>query len=199
MAVGTTAAILGGAAIAGGAAKSITGAKQAKKARQAARNYQRRELRNVNEGRRISTLGSELAREEAARRNATSLEALRSGGVRGVVGGVGAVNEANIRQSRQIAADLDRQQMALDRDIARDEQRIQQMQEQRERDDLAALQGQVNAGNQQMFSGFGDIASGIGGIATGMTSANPTPNVNPTNPFAETEDFLNNYNNPFAG
>lgn len=39
---------------------------------------------------RVSTLGAQLNTREAQRRFATSVDALRSGGVRGVVGGLGA-------------------------------------------------------------------------------------------------------------
>lgn len=176
---GATTLLTGASALTGlggSIAKTIGGAKQKREARRAARNFRRQELRNVNEGRRISTLGADLAREEMQRRTATSVEALRSGGIRGVVGGLSGVNNANINQSRIIGADLDRQQMQLDRDFAQDEARIRAMQEQRDNMELAAIQGQMNAGNQQMFSGIGDIAQiGFGAASSGMFD-NPTPN-----------------------
>ena len=53
------------------------------------------------------------------------------------------------------------------------------MQEQRESNELAAIQGQVNAGNEQMFRGFGDVASGFGAFATDLDS-------NKTKVFGET-------------
>lgn len=160
MAAATT--ILAGAGtalgIGGSIGKAIGGAKQKRAARRAARNFKRQELRNVNRGRRISTRGAEIQKEMAAQRTATSVEALRSGGVRGVVGGLGQVNNANIRQSQAIGANLDQQQVQLDREIAADEARIRAMQENRDNMELNAIQQQMNAGNQQMYSGIGDAA-----------------------------------------
>lgn len=166
MAVATTAAIAAGIGVAGGIAKAASGRKMMRDAKRAARNYRRQELKNVNRNRRVSTLGAELAREEAARGTATSVEALRSGGVRGVVGGLGAVQAANNQQSRAIGAGLDEQRVQLDREIAADDARIRAMQEQREQQDLAAIQSQVNAGQQTMYSGIGDIAQAGFGAAT---------------------------------
>lgn len=171
MAAATT--ILAGAGLAlgagGSAAKMIGGAKQKRAARRAARNFRRQELRNVNRNRRISTRGADLAREEAARRTATSVEALRSGGVRGVVGGLQGVNEANIRENRRVGRDLDLQQMQLDREIAADDANIRAMQENRDNMELNAIQQQMNAGNQQMYSGMGDLAQvGFGAASSGM-------------------------------
>lgn len=181
MAAATT--ILAGAGLALGAggsvAKMIGGAKQKRAARRAARNFKRQELRNVNEGRRISTRGADLAREEAARRTATSVEALRSGGIRGVVGGLSGVNEANIAESRRVGRDLDLQQMQLDRDIATDEANMRAIQENRDNQELAAIQAQMNAGNQQMYSGMGDLAQVGFGAATSGLFGGSTPQVDP--------------------
>jgi len=115
------------AAIAGGAAlaKGIAGAVQASKARRALENFQRQELKNITEGLRVSTLGAELQTQEAQRRFATSVDALRSGGVRGVVGGLGQQEMQQQRLQQQISADLDRQQMAIEQMRAQDEARIQ--------------------------------------------------------------------------
>lgn len=185
MAAATT--ILAGTAIAGGVAKAASGAKQKRDAKRAARNFRRQELKNVQRNRRISTRGADLAREEMQRGTATSVDALRSGGVRGVVGGTQGVQEANIAGARRIGAGLDEQQVQLDRDIAFDDANIRSMQENRDTQELNAIQQQVNAGNEQMWSGFGDIASGVGGFASaggfgggktagaGLTPSKPLP------------------------
>lgn len=156
------------AAIAGGAAlaKGISGAVQASKARKALENFQRQELRNVTEGMRVSTLGAELQTQEAQRRFATSVEALRSGGVRGLVGGLGQQEQLQQQQQAQIAADLDRQQMMIEQMRAQDEARIQGMQEERESFDIGRLAGQQAAGRAQISSALGDVAS----IATSFIS-----------------------------
>ena len=156
------------AAIAGGAAlaKGITGAVQAGKAKKALKNFQRQELKNVTEGMRVSTLGAEFATREAQRRFSTAVDALRSGGVRGVVGGLGAQEQLLQNQQASIAAELDRQQIMIDRLRAQDESRIQGIQEQRDSFDIGRLAGQQAAGRAQIGSALGDIA----GIATSFIS-----------------------------
>lgn len=156
------------AAVAGGAAlaKGIAGAVQASKARKALENFQRQELKNITEGMRVSTLGAELQTQEAQRRFATSVDALRSGGVRGVVGGLGQQEQLQQSQQQQIAAGLDQQQRQIEMMRAQDEARIQGMQEQRETFDIGRLAGQQAAGRAQLSSAIGDIA----GLATSFIS-----------------------------
>lgn len=168
MALATSAAIIGGISAAGGIAKTISGAKRAKAVKQAQARFRRQELSNVNEGRRISTRGADLANEQNARGMATSADALRSGGVRGVVGGMQSVQEAANNNANQIGAGLDQQQVQLDREVAQDEARIQAMQEQRDNAELQAMQAQANAAQQDIWSGIGDIAGAAGGMAAGM-------------------------------
>ena len=168
------------AAIAGGAAlaKGISGAVQASKARKALENFQRQELRNVTEGMRVSTLGAQLNTQEAQRRFSTAVDALRSGGVRGVVGGLGAQELLMQNQQAAISAELDRQQVMIDRMRAQDEQRIQGMQEERETFDIGTLAGQQAAGRAQLSSAIGDVA----GLATSFISpaGKATPKDNTT-------------------
>lgn len=167
------------AAIAGGAAlaKGISGAIQASKARKALEGFQRQELRNITEGMRVSTLGAELQTREAQRRFATSVDALRSGGVRGLVGGLGAQEQLLQNQQASIAADLDRQQMMIERMRAQDEARIQGMQENRDSFEIGRIAGQQAAGRAQIGSALGDIA----GLATSFISpagvATPKDNI----------------------
>ena len=168
------------AAIAGGAAlaKGISGAVQASKAKKALEGFQRQELKNITEGMRVSTLGAQLNTREAQRRFATSVDALRSGGVRGVVGGLGAQEQLLQNQQASIAAELDRQQIMIDRLRAQDEARIQGIQEQREGLEIGRLAGQQAAGRAQIGSALGDIAA----IATSFISpaGKATPKNNTT-------------------
>ena len=156
------------AAVAGGAAlaKGISGAVQASKARKALENFQRQELKNITEGMRVSTLGAELQTQEAQRRFATSVDALRSGGVRGVVGGLGQQEMLQQSEQQRIAAGLDMQQRQIEMMRAQDEARIQGIQEQRESFDIGRLAGQQAAGRAQLSSAIGDVA----GLATSFIS-----------------------------
>lgn len=174
MAAFTTIAVAAGAALTagGGAANMIKGAKRAKNAQKALDNFKRQELKNVTEGMRVSTLGAELQTQEAQRRFATSVDALKSGGVRGLVGGLGRQEQLQQVQQQQIAADLDRQQINIDQMAAQDEARIQGMQERRESAAIAGLGSEIAAGKAQQAQGFASIAeAGTSLLAAGMGAA----------------------------
>jgi hypothetical protein len=165
--LGIASGVLG---LAGSASQIIGGAKQKRAALKAAREFQRQELKNYAEGRQVSTLGATLAREEMARQTAAGIGALQAGGIRGVVGGIGALQEANTRGARQIGAELDIQQQQLDREVMAENQAIRQMQEQRDVQELNAIQAQMNAGEQMQQAGIGGIAQtalSIGSMAAG--------------------------------
>ena len=149
------------ASLAGAAAitKGIMGITQTAKANKALAKFKRQELKNVTEGMRVSTLGAQLNTREAQRRFATSVDALRSGGVRGVVGGLGAQEQLMQNQQAAISAELDRQQVTIDRMRAQDEANIRGMQEQRDSFDQQVLLGQKAAGRQATMSAVGDLAS----------------------------------------
>lgn len=150
---------IGGLAVSavGGIAQAISGASRTSKAKRALENYQRQELRNVTEGLRVSTLGAELQTQEAQRRFATSVDALRSGGVRGLVGGLGQQEQLQQRQQQQIAADLDRQQRQIDMMRAQDEANIRAMQERRESQEIEGLGAELAAGRQLTQAGISGI------------------------------------------
>jgi hypothetical protein len=141
----------------GGIAQAISGASRTSKAKRALENYQRQELRNITEGMRVSTLGAQLNTREAQRRFATSVDALRSGGVRGVVGGLGAQEQLMQNQQASIAAELDRQQVMIERMRAQDEARIRAMQEQRESQEISGLGSEIAAGRQLTQAGISGI------------------------------------------
>jgi len=156
------------AAVAGGLAlaKGISGAVQASKARKALENFQRQELKNITEGMRVSTLEAEQNTQEAQRRFDTSVDALRSAGVRGVVGGLGRQEMLAQDVQQKISADLDRQQREIEMMRAQDEARIRAMQEERDTFDIGRLAGQQAAGRAQLSSAIGDVA----GLATSFIS-----------------------------
>ena len=176
-----------GISFAGGAFKTLMGGLQASKAKREMENFQRQKLRNVTEGMRVSTLGAQLQTQEAQRRFATSVDALRSGGVRGLVGGLSRQEQIQQVGQRQIAADLDRQQMAIEQMRAQDQATIRNMQEERESFDYQMLAGQRAAGRQAIYSGVGDMVSagafaamnmkGEDGDTRGTGSLPPPPSV----------------------
>ena len=164
MAAATTIA-MAGVGLLGSGYQAIKGAKDAKDAQRALENYDRQEFNNVADDMQVSTLGSDLQREEQARLSATQVGALQGAGVRGVVGGLGRIEAAGQAVSKGIAAELDAQQKQIDQMRAQDEANIRGMQEQREQQDVAALSSQYNAGNQMMWQGIGGVAqTGMAGL-----------------------------------
>lgn len=182
MAIATATAIALGVSAAASAASAASGAARAKKAKKALEKFQRQELKNVTKGMKVSTLGAQLQTQEAQRRFATGVDALRSGGVRGLVGGLSAMEQQAQTQQQTISADLDRQQQAIDQMAAQDESNIRAMQEQRESSQIAGLGAEMAAGRQQLNQGIMGIGQaalagatlGIGGGAAGTPGANLT-------------------------
>ncbi len=157
MAAITSAAI----AVAGGAYQAITSAKQAKEAKDALNNLKLPEPKNIADGMKVSTLGSELQKEQASKRFNTEVDALRSGGIRGVIGGLSSASERQKEIDRQLMADLDIKQERINEIRAQDEARIQGVYENRYQNDVSALSSQYNAGQQGMMQGISGAAQGI--------------------------------------
>ena len=152
-------AVLIGLSAAASLAQTISGISRRSKAKRALENYQRQNLKNITDGLRVSTLGAELQTQELQRRVATSIDALRSGGTRAVVGGLPVVESQQQRAQQQIAADLDRQQQRIDMMRAQDEARIRQIQEQRESMEIAGLGSEMAMGSQMTQAGLGGLSS----------------------------------------
>lgn len=145
-----------------GLAQMISGSKEKRNAQRALENYQRQQLENVQKDRTVSTLGSDLQREEQARLASTQISALQGAGTRGLVGGLGRVEAGNQRVNQQISADLDMQQKEIDAAIAQDQANIRGMQENRENADISALSSQYQSGKQDQNTGIGNAITGAG-------------------------------------
>ena len=188
MAIATGTAILAGAALtaAGSAGNMIKGAKRAKDAQKALNNFKRQELKNVTEGMRVSTLGAELQTQEAQRRFATSVDALRSGGVRGLVGGLGQQEQLQQIEQQKIGTGLDQQQFTINEMAAKDDQKIREMQEKRESAAIAGLGSEIAAGKAQQQQGIAGIAeAGMSMLSAGINSQPPFPPGGPVAPGSD--------------
>jgi len=209
MAAASTIAMTG-IGLLGSTFQAVKGIKDANDAKSALENYERQELTNVTEGLQVSTLGSDLQREESARLAATQVGALQGVGARGVVGGLGRVEAGNQQLNRQIGADLDAQQKQLDQLYAQEQANIRGMQEQREQQDISGLSSQYNAGNQMMWQGISGVAqSAMAGAraiqdnskkdsigSTGFVASN---NSLPTNNTTTQYDYYKNMSDIFKG
>jgi len=136
------------------------GQQQKKQAQKALNDYDRQDLDTSNpyENMPISTVGSDLLREENQRSNANAVDALRNGGARGIAM-IPQVVANNNTQNRETRAFLDDKITKRDYAIAGDETAIRGMQEDRENADLAGLGQQLQVGGQNMWSGIRGLAS----------------------------------------
>jgi hypothetical protein len=159
-----TSAIIGGAGLVMGGVKAIDGASRSKKARQALNDYERQSLDNAFKDISISTMGSDLLREENARTSAGLTDALQQSGTRGIIGGIprviGATNEINQQAAKLLDDQVQRREYAIGTDNAR----IQGVKEDRDNANIGALSSQVDAGRQDMWDG---ITGGLSAAAFG--------------------------------
>lgn len=152
--------------VAGGAINFFEGRKRMKAAEAALSAFEYQDLTNVHEGRQVSTMGADLQKEENARFTSTAVDSLRNAGTRGLIGGLGRIQQQNNLLSRQIGANLDEQKFSIDSDIAQDNVRIRQMQEQRDQQELAGIGQELNSGREQKFTGIGQMLnSAQGGLS----------------------------------
>lgn len=169
MAIATATAIGLGISAAASAGQAIAGASRARKAKKALENYKRQDLKNVAKDLRVSTLGAEMQTLAAQRQASSTIGALRSGGVRGVVGGAKDLQAGQQQVQQQISADLDRQQVNIQQMQMQEEQKIRGMQEQRENQDIQGLGAEMAAGRAQTMEGI----TGLAGAAAGAAQAVP--------------------------
>ncbi|HEY6143731.1 MAG TPA: hypothetical protein VIV55_10005 [Flavobacterium sp.] len=162
-------AAITGAVIAAGTAaysisQSVKAAKEKKKAQDAIDRQHAPELQNAGEDLRVSTLGSDIERQDQAQLAANQVQAAQEAGTRGVVGSVGKIAAGNQAVGQRISANLDQQQKEIDYYKAQDEVNLRGIRETRYKDKLAALSSQYNAANQnqQQFMGNGLQALGSG-------------------------------------
>lgn len=158
----------GAIGLAGGAAKFFEGRKMQRQAQQLIDNFEWRDLENAYTNKQVSTLGSDLMREENSRAMATATGALREGGSRALIGGLGKVVSQSNTMNRQIAANLDEQQKALDLAAAADDVRIRSMVEERQANELAGYGEMLQQGRSMKNAGFSEGLNAIGTLGTGV-------------------------------
>lgn len=149
MAAITTAAI--GVGMAG--FQAYQGLENKKAGERALQNYERQDLDNAFEDIPISTIGSDLIREESQRTTADLVQASQNAGTRGIsiLPKIVAYNNEMNQQGR---AYLDDQVNRRNYAIAGDKATIRGMNENREESDLAGIGNQIQVGRQDMWSGI---------------------------------------------
>lgn len=192
MAIATGTAIALGVSAATGAGQAIAGASRSRKAKRAMKEFEANR-QDLTEGAadqlRVSTMAAELQSQEASRRFSTSVDALRSGGVRGVVGGLARVEAQEQLATRRIAADLDRQEAQIRQMKFQEEQSLRQMRESREAQQMGMIAAERQQGQQMMMAGIGQVAqSAMTGLMSMDSMQSEAPGVKDgvlaSNPFA---------------
>lgn len=160
----------GGISLIGGLIKNSKANKEKREIQKAIDDYQRQDLVNFAESLTVDTEGADYRKELLDTFTATQIEALRKSGTRGLVGGLPQVAKTATDVGREIQVDLTKQRKDIDTLILEEDVRNKQLQEQREREDLAGLGNALNVASQESSSSLGSIFSGVGNIAFGGLS-----------------------------
>ncbi len=148
--------------VAGGVAKFFEGRSMQRKAQAAIDNFEWQELTNPYETQQVSTLGTDLRVEQANITTAGNVEALRAGGNRALIGGLGRIQGQNNDVSRELAAGLDEQQKQIDFAKSGQDVRNQSIIERRQNDELQGYGQALNTGLGIKHQGFDTALAGLG-------------------------------------
>jgi len=132
-----------------------------KRAKRALENYQRQELNNAFRDVQVSTLGSDLMRDENARNMSTATDTIVQAGDRSIVGGLPKIVAQTNLANQEARKYLDDQAIKREYAIASDEQQIRAMKEARDNANISALSSQFNSANQNMWNGLKGLGSAV--------------------------------------
>lgn len=141
---------------------------QKKEAKRALNSYDRQDLKNPFENVQISTVGSDLLREESGRTSANLVDAAQSGGARAIMGAIPKIQAYTNSENRDIQKYLDDQYQKREYAIAGDETNLRAMKENRDNANISALSSQIDKADQDMWNGISGMASGIAYGANSM-------------------------------
>lgn len=177
--------------------------KRAKEAQKAIDNYQRQDLTNPYENTQVSTLGADRQREDLARAMATNANLAAMGGSRAILGLAPQMIAQQNAQEAQIMANLDEQEKQRQQLIAGGGMQVQNMQEQRENNDLLGLGNalqtaraeRMNAVNQLVQTGVSAASLATSGYLKGNNNTSAATNVGVKDNYT---GILKNVINPLA-
>lgn len=157
--------------------QTVDAKKKQKEAEKAAEEYERQNLTNPYENLQVSTRGSDMQQENVNTQVSTAVDSLRSGGSRAILGGIPTLYDNVIKSNQQIAAGLDQQEIQNQQMEAQGNIIVQNMNEQRERDDLLGIGNAINTARQDynigltntVQSGFA-VASSAGELNSSIKS-----------------------------
>lgn len=165
MAAASTILLAGSAAasIGMGVKKQRDATKQMQEAQDKIDSYERQTLTNTLAGVDAPYQMADLETRQVRQRAADASEAVAQAGARGLVM-LPDIQETEFKQQEEVNARLEQNLYQLKLAQAQEEQRIQQMTEQREREELAGYGAMYEAGRQTKYSAMGDIIGGVQSI-----------------------------------
>lgn len=159
-----TAVALGGLAMSG--YQAYQGAQDKKRAQEDRNAYERKDLVNPYTNMPVSTMGSDLLREQAGVNSAGMIDAAQQAGTRGILSTLPKIVSYTNAVDQEAALMLDDQVQKRNYAIAGDESAIRDINEQRDAGNLAGIGQRMEVGRQDMWSGI----RGMG--ASAMYAAN---------------------------
>jgi hypothetical protein len=172
-----------------GVAKFFQGRSMQKKGEKFIENFEWQDLANPFENQQVSTMGRDFMQEQSNIGSATAVNALREGGQRALVGGLGRVEAARNDMNRNVATNLDTQQQAINTDIARQSAVNQTVMEKRQGDELQGYGQMINVGMGMKNQGLTEVVNGLGSIgasAAGGAFGGGTPAVSAASSLSPT-------------
>lgn len=151
------------------------GEQQKKKAKAELNSYERQELINAAEQIQISTVGTDLMREETQRTTANMVDALQGGGSRTIGAGIPQLQAGINQTNRQIQKDLDDQVIRREYAIAEEEGNIRGIKEHRDAQNINAISSQYAAGDQNMWNGVSGAIAATGSLGRAIGDTSNTP------------------------
>jgi len=137
--------------------------KQKADAKKQIADFDRQELVNPYENIQISTKKSDQQTEANLVNVATTVDALQRGGTRAILGGIPRINNQSLILQERISQDLTNQELQRDLQIARGEENIRAIRENREVGALAGLHNQLDTANHTQANAIGSILqTGLG-------------------------------------
>lgn len=163
--------------------QGISANKRAREIQRQIDNYKRQDLVNPNLSLQVSTLGADRQREDLARTMSTMVNQAAMGGSRSILGlAPGMIAQQNAQEA-QIMAQLDEQERQRQIAVAQGDAMVQQMQEQREQQDLMGLGNALNTARHEATNAWNNAIQS--GISTASMAMEHIKN-NPTSANAET-------------
>lgn len=150
--------------------QTVDAKKKQAEAEKQAQEYERQQLKNPYENLQVSTLGAELQQQNLNNQVATATSALRAGGTRAILGGLPTIYDTAVQANQQIAAGLDQQYNQNQQMAAQGNAMVQNMQEQRERDDLLGIGNAINTYQQEYNQGLSNTVKSVANVASAAST-----------------------------